>query len=143
MATRAPAANRAAAAPARKTAKTKAPTQYIFEWEGKDRKGKTFTGEQRAESAAEAREIIEREKPGIEGAARAVSGGRQVTVTLGRENYPTRQYGGFSLPAGSYTSLRVVLGEGKGHNWWCVVFPPLCPPPPRRRPPWRPCRRGM
>ena len=79
-----------------------------------------------AESAAEAREIIEREKPGIEGAARAVSGGRQVTVTLGRENYPTRQYGGFSLPAGSYTSLRVVLGEGKGHNWWCVVFPPLC-----------------
>lgn len=47
-------------------------------------------------------------------------------MTLGRENYPTRQYGGFSLPAGSYTSLRVVLGEGKGHNWWCVVFPPLC-----------------
>ena len=32
----------------------------------------------------------------------------------------------FSLPAGRYQSLRVTLGEGAGHNWWCVVFPPLC-----------------
>ena len=42
------------------------------------------------------------------------------------ENYPTRHYDGFSLPAGDYISLKVILGEGKGHNWWCVVFPPLC-----------------
>lgn len=45
---------------------------------------------------------------------------------LSIESYPTRNYDGFSLPAGDYLSLRIVLGEGKGHNWWCVVFPPLC-----------------
>ena len=49
-----------------------------------------------------------------------------VTVTLRREYYPTRDYDTFSLPAGEYLSLRVVMGEGRGHNWWCVVFPPLC-----------------
>ena len=49
-----------------------------------------------------------------------------MTVTLSEEFYPTREYDGFSLPAGNYTSLRVVLGEGEGHNWWCVVYPPLC-----------------
>lgn len=79
-----------------------------------------------AKSADEAKRIIESELPGIEAAAKSVSGGRDVTVTLSRENYPTRTYGKFALPAGTYTSLRVVLGEGRGHNWWCVVFPPLC-----------------
>jgi len=49
-----------------------------------------------------------------------------VTVTLGTEYYPTRRYDTFSLPAGEYLSLRVVMGQGRGHNWWCVVFPPLC-----------------
>ena len=47
-------------------------------------------------------------------------------MELGGEYYPTRDYGSFSLPAGRYMSLRVTLGEGRGHNWWCVVFPPLC-----------------
>ncbi len=42
------------------------------------------------------------------------------------ESYPTRNYDGFSLPAGDYVSLQIILGEGKGQNWWCVVFPPLC-----------------
>ena len=46
--------------------------------------------------------------------------------TLGWERYPTRVYDTFSLPAGEYLSLRLVLGEGGGQNWWCVVFPPLC-----------------
>ena len=49
-----------------------------------------------------------------------------VAVTLDTEYYPTRAYGAFSLPAGEYLSLRVILGAGQGHNWWCVVFPPLC-----------------
>ncbi len=57
--------------------------------------------------------------------AETVSGER-AQVTLSREAYPTRNYRDFSLPAGTYTSLRVVLGEGKGRNWWCVVYPPLC-----------------
>ncbi|MBR3816524.1 MAG: stage II sporulation protein R [Clostridia bacterium] len=42
--------------------------------------------------------------------------------------FPTRQYGGVTLPAGNYNALRVVLGEGEGHNWWCVMFPPMCLP---------------
>lgn len=40
--------------------------------------------------------------------------------------FPTKYYDGFALPAGEYTALRVVIGEGAGQNWWCVAFPPLC-----------------
>lgn len=49
-----------------------------------------------------------------------------VLVTLGLESYPTRLYENFALPAGKYRSLRIVIGEGKGENWWCVVFPSIC-----------------
>ncbi|HWS42825.1 MAG TPA: stage II sporulation protein R [Pseudoflavonifractor sp.] len=40
--------------------------------------------------------------------------------------FPTKEYSDFALPAGEYTALRVVIGDGDGKNWWCVVFPPLC-----------------
>lgn len=49
-----------------------------------------------------------------------------VTASLTRCWFPTKSYEGFALPAGEYTALRVVIGEGKGQNWWCVAFPPLC-----------------
>ncbi len=49
-----------------------------------------------------------------------------VRVTLGKDAFPTKRYEDFALPAGDYTALRVELGEGRGQNWWCVVFPPLC-----------------
>ena len=49
-----------------------------------------------------------------------------VSVTLGVENYPTRVYDTFSLPAGEYLSLKITIGSGEGKNWWCVVFPPVC-----------------
>ncbi len=49
-----------------------------------------------------------------------------VRVTLTRERYPTRTYAGFALPAGSYDSLRVMIGDAAGHNWWCILFPQLC-----------------
>ena len=75
---------------------------------------------------AAAAEILEAALPQIEDAARSAAKGRAVTVTLGEENYPTRYYTDFALPAGRYTSLRVTLGSGAGQNWWCVVFPPLC-----------------
>lgn len=51
---------------------------------------------------------------------------RTVRVRLGRELFPTREYETFALPAGVYESLRVTIGEGGGHNWWCVVFPSIC-----------------
>ncbi|MBE6662802.1 MAG: stage II sporulation protein R [Ruminococcaceae bacterium] len=47
-------------------------------------------------------------------------------VTLTREEYPRRDYDGLCFPSGEYLSLRVILGEGGGQNWWCVLFPPLC-----------------
>ena len=49
-----------------------------------------------------------------------------VAVDLGHEKYPTRDYGDASLPAGVYNSLRVVIGDGAGKNWWCVLFPTIC-----------------
>lgn len=49
-----------------------------------------------------------------------------VTAELADTAFPTREYDGFSLPAGRYLALRLVIGAGEGHNWWCVVFPPLC-----------------
>lgn len=49
-----------------------------------------------------------------------------VRVTLDDQWFPTKEYDGFSLPAGQYRALRVTIGEGRGRNWWCVVFPPLC-----------------
>lgn len=79
-----------------------------------------------AADAAEARRRLEGDLDGIARAAAAAAEGRTVQVSLGKEAYPTRAYRTFTLPAGTYESLRVVLGEGEGHNWWCVVFPPLC-----------------
>ena len=49
-----------------------------------------------------------------------------VKIDIGYEDYPTRNYEDFSLPAGTYTSVRVLLGSGEGENWWCVLYPPLC-----------------
>lgn len=49
-----------------------------------------------------------------------------VSATLERTWFPTKKYTDFALPAGNYTALRIVVGEGQGENWWCVAFPPLC-----------------
>jgi len=51
---------------------------------------------------------------------------QNVHIQIGEEEYPLRHYEDFSLPAGVYTSVRVIIGEGKGQNWWCVLFPPMC-----------------
>ncbi len=50
----------------------------------------------------------------------------EVRAELTSETYPTREYDTFSLPAGEYTSLKIIIGSGKGQNWWCVLYPPLC-----------------
>ncbi|MHB8065663.1 MAG: stage II sporulation protein R [Ruminiclostridium sp.] len=49
-----------------------------------------------------------------------------VKVTMGNYDFPTKTYGDIALPAGEYQALRVVIGNGVGANWWCVLFPPLC-----------------
>ena len=47
-------------------------------------------------------------------------------VYLSEEWYDTREYENFALPRGYYTSLKIVIGDGEGKNWWCVMYPPLC-----------------
>lgn len=49
-----------------------------------------------------------------------------VTAQLTDSEFPLKTYDGFALPAGEYMALRLVIGEGAGQNWWCVVYPPLC-----------------
>ena len=49
-----------------------------------------------------------------------------VSVRLEETAFPTKTYDGFTLPAGRYLALRVLIGAAEGQNWWCVVFPPLC-----------------
>ena len=50
----------------------------------------------------------------------------KATVSLQQEAFATRDYDTFTLPAGIYEALRITIGAGEGHNWWCVVFPALC-----------------
>ena len=75
-------------------------------------------------------EYVNRMLPKVEAAANrclaAAGFDDTVKVSLTEEAFPTRDYDTFSLPAGIYKALRVVIGEGEGKNWWCVVFPQLC-----------------
>lgn len=50
----------------------------------------------------------------------------EVRASVENTYFTTRRYGGFVAPAGDYDALRIVIGKGEGHNWWCVMFPPLC-----------------
>jgi len=57
----------------------------------------------------------------------ALGSNYEVKAQYGDFSFPTKYYGnGFSLPAGTYEAVRVIIGEGQGANWWCVLFPPLC-----------------
>lgn len=52
-----------------------------------------------------------------------------VSINIGKASFLTREYdNGITLPAGEYEAVNVIIGEGKGHNWWCVMFPPMCLP---------------
>ncbi len=50
----------------------------------------------------------------------------EVRVSFDWERSPRRDYGNRVLPAGTYRTLKVTIGEGAGHNWWCVLFPGIC-----------------
>jgi len=72
---------------------------------------------QKAELEAAAREVIEREDYDY-----------PVSVNVVNEYFATRCYGDLTMPAGRYTAVKVVIGEGAGHNWWCVMYPAMCIP---------------
>lgn len=59
-------------------------------------------------------------------ALRKAGAEQRAQVKLQKELFSTREYETFRLPAGTYRTLRVTIGEGQGHNWWCVVYPALC-----------------
>lgn len=50
----------------------------------------------------------------------------KVSIEIGEFYFPTKHYSKMSLPAGEYDAVRIIIGEGNGENWWCVLFPPLC-----------------
>lgn len=81
-------------------------------------------------SVREAEQILGRnlERLAAAGAAVVEQEGYDYPVSARLEDswFPTKEYEDFALPAGQYRALRIVIGEGGGQNWWCVVFPPLC-----------------
>lgn len=84
----------------------------------------------RCETASEALALLEEHTDDILRVARSViaENGASYPVTAGiREVYfPVKSYGDITLPAGMYTAYQIIIGEGKGQNWWCVLYPPLC-----------------
>jgi stage II sporulation protein R len=78
----------------------------------------------------EALSMMKKERNSLEEVAKRVVNENgydyDIKIEIGLENYPRREYEEFALPAGEYTSVRVIIGEGKGQNWWCVLYPPLC-----------------
>ena len=83
-----------------------------------------------SKSIEETRAAIEGKLPEIESDANAFVQARgynyHVTASLSRDFFPTKTYGDITFFPGEYEALRVVIGSGAGHNWWCVMFPPLC-----------------
>ncbi|MBR0540913.1 MAG: stage II sporulation protein R [Clostridia bacterium] len=89
-----------------------------------------FNGEIDAQSAEE--KLIPK-KNELENAAKKVITENgfdyDVEILIGKAFFTTRTYDGrYTLPAGEYEAVNVIIGEGKGHNWWCVMFPPMCLP---------------
>jgi len=81
-------------------------------------------------SREEARKVIAEKLPEIRAIARRVlkkeNPSQDVQVVLDKVYFPTKLYGNFLYPAGRYEAVLITIGEGKGANWWCVLFPPLC-----------------
>ena len=83
-----------------------------------------------AETFAQAEQLLRANEDSIASAATGVLRGQGLDycakATHKREHFPTRMYGEWTLPSGEYLALVVELGEAKGQNWWCVIYPPLC-----------------
>ena len=78
-------------------------------------------------SLEESRKFIIENKSNIESIAKSENGyDYNVTSSLSRENFPDKIYGDVVFPQGEYEAYRILIGEAKGENWWCVMFPPLC-----------------
>ncbi|MBO7215130.1 MAG: stage II sporulation protein R [Clostridia bacterium] len=82
------------------------------------------------ETKEQAIKMLTLERENLEGVANSVLNlhgfDYESKVAVRKESFPTRVYGDFTLEEGIYDAIIVELGEGKGDNWWCVVYPPLC-----------------
>ena len=85
-----------------------------------------LTGKSASDAEALIRAGKERWQRAAEEALREEGCDLPVALELGEETYPTRNYEGLSLPAGTYRSLRIRIGKAEGKNWWCMLFPPVC-----------------
>jgi len=83
-----------------------------------------------AETKEEAQQLLERQLDTIVELADKVleEEGMEYRTTAGFEhtNFPEKSYGDLTFPKGDYDAVRILLGDGKGQNWWCVMFPTLC-----------------
>lgn len=81
-------------------------------------------------SLEEARVLIQSRLPEIQKLAEEVlkekNSQHNIQVDFGMVDFPTKLYGEYLYPAGEYEAILITIGEGKGANWWCVLFPPLC-----------------
>ena len=79
-----------------------------------------------AEMVLSKKENLERLQRVAEKTVEAAGCDYEVSISLGREKYPRKNYEALCFPSGKYTSLRVEIGSAVGKNWWCVLFPQLC-----------------
>lgn len=77
-------------------------------------------------SKSETIQCIRKNLPDIRKEAARMAAPEPVTVTLQKEWFPEKTYGTCTFPEGIYDALRVDIGQAKGHNWWCVLYPSLC-----------------
>ena len=77
-------------------------------------------------SKSETIQCIRKNLPDIRKEATRMAAPESVTVTLQKEWFPEKTYGTCTFPGGIYDALRVDIGQAKGHNWWCVLYPSLC-----------------
>ena len=77
-------------------------------------------------SKSETIQCIRKNLPDIRKEATSMAAPEPVTVTLQKEWFPEKTYGTCTFPEGIYDALRVDIGQAKGHNWWCVLYPSLC-----------------
>lgn len=82
--------------------------------------------ENKADAVAAVRTAQRRLQKTAEDALRREGSGQTVAVRLEQAEFDARDYGSFRLPGGTYTALRIELGEAEGHNWFCVLYPELC-----------------
>ncbi len=112
-------------------ANSDSPTDQALKLEVKDHVVKYMKNEfSNTEDIEEARLKAEKAVPEIKKVAQEIIAAYgydyPVEVRVGEYAFPTKSYGNLVFPSGEYQAVRIIIGEGAGKNWWCVLFPPLC-----------------